>query len=159
LNNTKERKRVTYTDPRARRLVVNAFVALGAIGLLTLLLCSYMVTAGGEMNIVGYSAITLILALAVGGGSCLVLAPRVESRYAADLATAAEMAAEAADQMAVTETPVPATVGPSRDPFTVVDMPAEAPKLPARPATPEPAPAVVVATPEPVSTAPAVVQH
>ncbi len=157
--NTEEKKKraVTYTDPRARRLIVNAYIALGAIGILTLMLASYMVTAGGAMNVVGYGVITLMLALAVGGSACLVIAPRVEARYAAAAAASAQLAAfedsENTPDMEMATPPPPA--------FTPVAMPTPTPKpnpVAAR-TVPDPEPVVAPPAPVPAAVAPVAVQN
>lgn len=75
------RPRVVYADPRARRLMMNAWIALGLVSLPTCMLGPYLVTSGGVMNVLGWGLVAAIMALSIGGIGCLVMAPVVEARF------------------------------------------------------------------------------
>lgn len=130
MSETKER--VGYADPRARRLVTNAWFTLAAITLPVIALGCYLITSGGAFDAFGYGVVIAILALGAGGAGCLIMAPLVERRYVADLELVyADADADAVD---VVMPPPPAD-------FTAVAMPA--------PVSPAPAGAQPVPTPAP----------
>jgi hypothetical protein len=126
-----------------------------------------MLTSGGALNVFGWGLLVAIIALSLGGALCLVLAPRVEFRYAQALA---EQHAQAEADLAIREAeavsyltvapvafqpvalPAPVDLGPPTPaPFTAPTQPATQPAVqptvqPAvQPIVPAPAPAVPVA--------------
>ncbi len=150
--------KIKYADPRARRLQAHAFVALALVSVPACFLGAFVTTAGGDLNIVGYSAAVAVMALSLSGALCLFLAPRVEARYAAEYARQLAEAQVTTDVAGVEE--IEALPPAARPAFQTVPMPAPPATVPAPPATvPAPARDVYTDVPGVPEPADAVVWH
>jgi hypothetical protein len=144
-----------YTDPRARRLVANAWLALALAGLMVLMLAAMLLGSAGVFGWLEWTVTTVVALLAAIAEACAWAARRVEGRALADWSEPARPARTTRPARASASRPRPVRLGGAIRvemdvPVRVRPelLPRRAPAAPvAAPAAPpaEPAPAPVVA--------------
>ncbi len=142
-------KKKDFRDPRARRLIASAYVALGTTPVVVCWLGSYLtggrLAGDGGLDSSGWFAVSLIAILAGAALVCLIVAPRLEAeahrirvahqRPAITLLAARSTAPPADPTPVVVSTPTGPVLPP---PVTVAPTPVVEPASASVPAQPDP---------------------